>query len=145
VFRRPRRRSILPCTRSLAAIVWASVSERFMYILFRWTGRPTGSTTKCIGAKPRVSGTAFRSLPRHADISHSANDRKYHQCIGGKSPGPMLTCAAAHAMHSKRRGVDGNSQAQFRSGVREASAGDVLAAQRCNWGTSAMTEFHHFG
>jgi hypothetical protein len=107
----------------------ASVSERFLYILIRWKIRPKSSTTNYIGAKPRASGTALRSLPRHACISHSAKTRKYLQCISGKFPGPMLTCAVAHAMSSKRRGADGNFQAQFRPDVREASAGDVLSAQ----------------
>jgi hypothetical protein len=98
-----------------------SVSCWFLYILIRWKVRK-GSLTNSIGAEPGVSGTASRSLPRHADISHCAIAEKLPLCRGNKSPGQSLTCGAVCAMDRKWRCGGGTVQVQCRPGGPEASA-----------------------
>jgi hypothetical protein len=101
-------------------LVWllpvSSISSWLLYILIRRILRPRGSLTNCIGAEQGASGTASRSLPRYADMSHSAEAEKSHLCRGSKSPGRRLTCVAASAMEWKWRSGVGAAQIPFRPG-----------------------------
>jgi hypothetical protein len=86
---------------------------------------PEGLPDKLYWRRVGASGTASRSLPRYADMSHSAEAEKSYLCRGSKSPGRRLTCVAASAMEWMRRcGAGHGAQARRRHDVRGASVDD---------------------
>jgi hypothetical protein len=102
-------------------LVWllpvSSISSWLLYILIRRILRPRGSLTNCIGAEQGASGTASRSLPRYADMSHSAEAEKSHLCRGSKQiarPEADLRCGECDGVEMAQRGWRGSDPVSSR-------------------------------